>query len=167
MVCAGQRGIGGGRRLMQWHVRSSPVAGVMSDLMGRCAARHPRCGARRCRISRATAAPCVATGRVLRRIEFNVPPLPMKRRTSRCLVLPAAPLYVLRAAPLVTSYSAPVTMAAASEPKNTAAGEISSGCSQPTLSGTVGDRTSHACCGVGLLGGFWPVPALLSVRRFR
>ena len=40
--------------------------------------------------------------------------------------------------PPVTSYSAPVTIFAASEARNTAAGEISSGSSQPTFSGTVG-----------------------------
>lgn len=51
--------------------------------------------------------------------------------------------------PLVTSYSAPVTMFAASEASKTAAGEMSSSCSQPTLSGTVGARLSPACCGGG------------------
>lgn len=63
----------------------------------------------------------------------------------------------LALSPPVTSYSAPVTMAAASEARNTAAGETSSGCSQPTLSATVGALTSQACCGVGSPVGFCPV----------
>ena len=39
----------------------------------------------------------------------------------------------LALSPPVTSYSAPVTMLAASEARKTAAGEMSSGCNQPTL----------------------------------
>ena len=44
----------------------------------------------------------------------------------------------LALSPAVTSYSAPVTRLAASEARNTATGEMSSGCNQPTRSGTVG-----------------------------
>ncbi len=62
--------------------------------------------------------------------------------------------------PPVTSYSAPVTMAAASEARNTAAGEMSSGCSQPTFRGTVGERLSQACWGVGVSGGLIPCSAM-------
>ena len=43
---------------------------------------------------------------------------------------------------------------------------MSSGCSQPTFSGTVGARASQACCGVGVLDGLWPVTsAVLAMRR--
>jgi hypothetical protein len=55
----------------------------------------------------------------------------------------------LALSPPVTSYSAPVTILAASEARNTAAGEMSSGGNQPTFSGTVGARISQAYCGDG------------------
>jgi hypothetical protein len=64
--------------------------------------------------------------------------------------------------PPVTSYSAPVTIAAASDARNTATGEMSSAASQPTFSGTVGARTSQACCGVGFSGGFGRVSPIAS-----
>src|SRR3954449_989371 len=71
----------------------------------------------------------------------------------------------LALSPPVTSDSAPVTIAAASEARKTAAGEMSSGCSQPTLSGTVGARLSEACCGVGC-STFCPCSPMDSLRRF-
>ena len=55
----------------------------------------------------------------------------------------------MAASPPVTANSPPVTIAAASEARKTAIGETSSGCSQPTPSGTVGARASHVCCAVG------------------
>jgi hypothetical protein len=65
----------------------------------------------------------------------------------------------------VTSYSAPVTIAAASLAKNTAAGEMSSGCGQPTFSGTVGARMSQVSCGLGFSGATRPVSAIVSLKR--
>jgi len=72
----------------------------------------------------------------------------------------------LALSPPVTSYSAPVTMLAASEARNTAAGEISSGCNQPTFIGTVAARMSQASCGDGWDGSGRPVSAIVSPRRF-
>src|SRR4029079_18052154 len=58
----------------------------------------------------------------------------------------------LAASPPVAANSAPVTSAAASEARKTATGEMSSGCSQPTCSGTVGARASQVSCAVGYGG---------------